>query len=110
MSDKPGVMIYFDMISTLKQMSDRQAGILFRAILQYGATGRPPELPDSLRLLWPMIETRLIADHQRYKTVSFKRRYAAYVKWSEKRGETVLPYEQWICNQEDVEEYQLRYT
>ena len=110
MSHKPGVMIYFDMQDTLRQMTDRQAGILFRAILQYGETGTRPELPNALRLLWPMIETRIIADHQRYKTVSLKRSYAAYVKWTEKRGETPLPYDQWLCNQDDVEEYQLRYT
>ena len=109
MSNKPGVMIYFDMLETLKQMTDRQAGILFRAILQYGATGIRPELPDSIRLLWPMIEVRLIADHQRYKLVSLKRSYAIYARWAKERGEEVLPYEQWLCNQDDVEEYQLKY-
>ena len=109
MSDKPGVMIYFDMISTLNQLSDKQAGILFRTILQYAKTGIPPELPDRLRVLWPMIEMRIIADHQRYKTVSFKRSYAVYARWAKARGQEVLPYEQWICQQDDVEEYQMKY-
>ena len=109
MSEKPGVMIYFDMLETLKQMSDRQAGILFRAILQYGATGVRPELPGQLRLLWPMIEMRLITDHQRYKLVSLKRQYAIYTRWAKERGEAVLSYEQWLCNREDAEEYQMKY-
>ena len=109
MSEKPGVMIYFDMLDCLKQMTDRQAGLLFRCILEYASTGKEPEIPDSLRIIWPMLRMRMDTDHQRYKLKVLKSRYAIYKRWAEKKEETVLPYEDWVYRQEDVEEYQLKY-
>ncbi len=54
MYEKPGVMIYFDLQETLDRLSDEQAGILFRAILEYGAKRTEPDLPDPLFFLCPL--------------------------------------------------------
>jgi len=97
MENKPGVMIYFDMAPILDRLSDKNAGILFRAILEYGATGQEPELPDRLRLVWPMIQMRLMADDQRYQTIIYKRKYAAYSRWAKYHGQTPVSYDQWLC-------------
>ena len=101
MQNKPGVMIYLDMLQTLERLSDENAGILFRAILKYGATGAEPELPDALYILWPMVRMRLDTDDRRYHQVSQKRRYAAYVRWAEHHGQSPLSYEDWLCTLDD---------
>lgn len=97
MQEKPGVMIYFDIRDTLSRLSDESAGILFRAIMEYGATRNEPELPEPLYLLWPLIQMRLDTDDQRYHQVSQKRKYAAYVRWTEHHGQAPLSFEDWLC-------------
>ncbi len=104
MTKKPGVMIYFDMQQTLNRMSDRNAGILFRAILEYGATGKVPKLPDTLCLLWPLIQMRLDSDDQRYRSISLKRQYATYKRWNKDDGEACKTFEQWLLDNCDEEE------
>ena len=97
MQNKPGIMIYFDVIETVNRLSDQNAGLLFRAILEYGMTRRVPELPKKLFLLWPLVQMRLDTDDERYHRVARKRRYAAYVRWAKEKGETPLPFEQWLA-------------
>lgn len=97
MYEKPGVMIYFDLQETLDRLSDEQAGILFRAILEYGAKRTEPDLPDPLFFLWPIIQTRLDCDDRRYYRVSQKRRYAVYVRWTKHHGQTPLSFTEWLC-------------
>lgn len=98
MEKKPGVMIYFDMAPMLDRLTDKNTGILFRAILEYGATGKEPELPNRLKLFWPLIQMRLDADDQRYHDLSNKRRYAAYSRWTQYHGQEPVSYNQWLCD------------
>ncbi len=100
MQKKPGVMIYFDMLETLERLSDENAGVLLRAILEYGKTQCEPQLPDPLYLLWPMIRMRLDMDDERYYQVSQKRSYAAYVRWANHQGHAPMPYNEWLCYSE----------
>lgn len=101
MQNKPGVMIYFDIQETVKRLSDRSAGILFRAILEYGATKKEPTLPDSLYMLWPMIRMRLDTDDERYHQMSQRRRYAAYTRWCKHDGENPLSYNDWLSKEDN---------
>ena len=100
MSKKPGVMIYFDIRKTVERLSDKNAGILLRAMLEYGEDGTEPQLPSQLYLIWPMIRMRLDADDARYNQLHYKRRYAAHVRWCNKEGMEALPYEQWLESEE----------
>ena len=97
MPNKPGIMIYFDMLETVNRLSDQNAGRLFRAILQYGMTQQVPELPEKLFLIWPLVQMRLDNDDERYYRVARKRRYAIYVRWANEKGQTPLPYEEWLA-------------
>jgi len=96
MSDKPGVMVYFDIWAVIQRMSNELTGILFKAIMEYGATKRVPELPDSLYIIWPMIQSRLDNDDERYYRVSQKKRYAIYTRWAKHKNEPVLPFDRWL--------------
>jgi hypothetical protein len=95
-TEKPGVMIYADLRSTIAKLDDAQAGQLFRAILEYGMDGETPQLPSPLDLLWPMIQMRVDADDDRYYDVVNKRSYAAYVRWAKEKNQTPLSYESWL--------------
>ena len=98
MNDKPGVMIYFELKETLNRLSDADAGILFRAIMEYGATGREAELSDALLVLWPLIRMRLDIDDQRYRNTSYKRKYAVYVRWAKHHNQEVMAYDDWLAS------------
>lgn len=100
MPKKPGVMIYFEIKDTVERLSDKNAGILLRAILEYGANGTEPELPNQLYLIWPLIRMRLDNDDARYHQLHYKRRYAAHVRWCNKEGLEALPYLQWLESEE----------
>lgn len=99
---KPGVMVYFEMRPLLERLSNNDAGILFRAIMDYGATGCIPELPESLFIVWPLIQMRLDMDNERYLDVVNKRKYAAYTRWAQHHDQTPLSYEMWLCNMNEA--------
>ena len=96
MKQKPGVMIYFDIIPVLDLLSNNDAGILFRAILQYGEKGVLPELDQGLALVWPLIRQRLDCDATRYQTTVMKRKYAAYARWERQNDREPMSYTDWL--------------
>lgn len=108
--NKPGVMIYFDILQVLERISDQDAGRLFRAILEYGRDGKIPALPDSAYVIWPLIQSRLDYDDERYYTTAYKRKYAAYIRWCGKKSEPIMPYKQWMetaLREEDLNDPEL---
>lgn len=100
MEVKPGVMIYFDMLPILQRLSEKHAGILFRAILEYGAGQTIPELPRQLQMFWPLIQMRLDTDDEHYYQTKCKRKYAVYVRWCKDRGQEPLSYSEWLADLE----------
>lgn len=107
MRKKPGVMIYFELQPLLERLSDAEAGLLFRAILEYGATGNVPILQDNLYILWPLIQMRLNTDDDRYRMIGQKRRYACYVRWTKHHGQEPMPFNDWLSDPDFCEEDEL---
>ena len=79
-------------------MTDAEKGVLFEAILRFARDGEEPEWGDNRynRAIWLLIRPSLIADNNRYYEVVARRKYAAYVRWSKKRGEPVQDYDKWV--------------
>ena len=96
MKKKPGVMVYFDLRGMLKLLPDAEKGKLFEVILEYGETGCVGELTDTLRIVWPLIQRRLDVDSLQYDKKVVKKKYAAYTRWANEHGETVMSYEIWL--------------
>ena len=97
MKQKPGVMIYFDLIPVLGLLSNEEKGILFQTILDYAQEGVYTPLDERLTLLWPLIQQRLDRDWERYQLTVIKRKYAAYSRWEKQRQRDPLPYAQWVA-------------
>lgn len=68
MKKKPGVLLYFEHLSCLKDLSDAQVGRLLRAALHYGETWEEPELGDDIQVeaVWPFLRLQVELDDARY--------------------------------------------
>ena len=64
--NKPGVMIYFDIIPLIEEMNPENAGQLFLAILKYAQYGEVPSLSGLARSVWPFIKSLVDRDSRRY--------------------------------------------
>ena len=95
MSNKPGVMIYFDMLPVIRELSNTDKGILFEAILEYGQTGRKIPLSKKTSVIWPLIQQRMAVDEIRYMRTVTRRAYAAYRRWTKQQGQEPLEFIQW---------------
>lgn len=104
MNDKPGVMLYFDILPALEHLTNSEKGILFQAILQYGKDGTPPELPKKLKMVWSFIVMRLDNDSERYKKTVISKKYAAYTRWERHHCQMPLSFVDWM-KREGYEQY-----
>ena len=91
----PGVMLYYDLLPCLEAFTDAELGQLFKAILQYGATGEVVDLTGSLSIAWAFIRPRIERDAEQYTEKVRKARYAAYVREIKAKGRSPLPYAEW---------------
>lgn len=95
MNQKPGIMLYFDMLPALDLLSDADCGVLLRAMLEYGRQKTVPELTDRTSLVWPLIQMRLDRDEMQYMKTVTKRAYSAYVRWAKHHGEEPMDFLLW---------------
>lgn len=98
MKQKPGVMIYFDVIPVLDCLNNEEAGMLFRAILEYAQSGIHSPLNERLSLVWPLIRQRMDHDESRYQATIIKRKYGAYARWEKQNERIPLPFSYWVEN------------
>lgn len=87
-SERPGVMLYFDIEPALKMLDLSQRGTLFSAVMDYAHYGILPDFADPLvGMAWTFVKSSIDRDGERYtKTIEkrkisgitsdFKRNYA----------------------------------
>ena len=96
--DKPGVMIYFKIRGLIKRMTQEQKGNLLDAILDYGEFGKKADfLSDALldSVFDGSICPDMEQDDERFTQKSIGRKYANYVKWSQKYEAYYVEREEW---------------
>lgn len=99
MAERPGALIYFDVIPALDELSDSQAGRLFRAVMKYAKDGETPDIEDQMvRLVWATMKKSLDRDAERYATLCTKNSYRVYTRWAKEKGDAVLPYDEWYTS------------
>lgn len=81
---RPGVMLYHTITPAVNMMTNEDAGILFKTILNYSSEGTEPDLPDHLKIIWSFIQSLIDEDIQRYEAIVEKRKKAIETRWKEK--------------------------
>ena len=73
--NKPGVMIYFNMIPS-SHLPDADRLRLYDAMMEYGRTGTEPEFDGPLGVAWDYVAPVLALDDNRYEQTRAKRSMA----------------------------------
>ena len=94
--NKPGVMIYFEIIPLIEELDAESAGRLFLAILKYSQYGEIPNLSGFERVIWPFIKSLVDRDSVRYETKHKQKQWAVYCRDTKRKGETPLSFEDWL--------------
>ena len=96
MSNRPGVILYFELRDQLQFCSDEELGQLLRAILDYGATGVLPEFSDrAMQMLWYGLQSKIDHDGIRYEATRRARSLGGHNKHAVERGEPKLTMEEY---------------
>lgn len=95
MNQRPGVMIYFEILPTIQKLSKADKAALFEAILEYGMRKTLPPMSAKLKVVWPLVQQRLDWDEEKYNQVVAKRAYSAYVRWAKHNDEPYVDFKTW---------------
>ena len=95
MSQRPGVMLFFDVRPALKRLTVEERGRLFEAILDYGELGLLPEFEGGLGIVWDFIQPRIDQDAARYADRVLKNKYSVYTREAKKAGVQPVEFEIW---------------
>ena len=104
---RPGVMLYFELIPSLSRLTDAQRGRLLYAALLYGRDGTAPQIDDDLTLtaLWPLVQSRSDADAEKYgkrcRDAQLRRQYGIYKQVQERAGRESLSWDEWLERVDD---------
>lgn len=95
---KPGVMIYFDIMDPMEILDMEQRGQLLTAILTYSKEGTMPDFGGDklLMMAWSMVQKSIDRDDESYKQTILRRRYASYCKWEKDAGRVPVSFEEWM--------------
>ena len=109
-AERPGIVVYFDAIPTLQKLSADGKACFLMAVLNYGKTGEMPDLSDlqindkiRLETLFEQTLPRMDADEAKWKRATVRNQYAGYSSSAKRRGETPIPYDEYIDWEEHAE-------
>ena len=78
---RPGVMVYFELIKVLDNMTYAEKGRLFSGLMKYAAYGIEPNFTGVLAMLWPLVQSKIDRDSEAYAKVIASRRKAGIARW-----------------------------
>ena len=109
MAKKPGVMLYFDSLRFVPDLTLEDCGRLFRAILAYSEFGEVPEFTGELRIAWVTVKPKIDHDAEQYERKSRNNAYSTYCRETKKQGKEPVDKETFISHYEfesnDIERY-----
>ena len=95
MKERPGFMLYFDLVDALNSLDDVQAGQLFKALMAYAQWGEVRPLTGVAEFAFRTARPRIDKDAERYADRCRKNLYYSYLRSAKQRGEPLLEYEEW---------------
>ena len=76
MAELDKFIVYVEEIESLKELSNEEIGIFFRAVTEYVKSGIVPNLPERLVFPFRFITAHISRDQKKYKDISEKRKIA----------------------------------
>lgn len=100
--EQPGIMLYFEWLPVLENLSAEQRGELLYSAMLYGA-GEEPKIHDiGVSLIWPLIASKIEKDSASYASKceqnSMKRKYGAYKTKRIEAGQDYMSYSDWLAS------------
>lgn len=104
--NRPGVIVYFEIIPALTLLSNEEKGLLFDALLTYASTNVEPNFDGKLAVAWVFLKHASDRDGERYKERILKTRYAGYCSHTKCKDPdaTVMSFRDWKASIEAEEE------
>ena len=103
MTERPGFMLYFELVPALASMDDGAAGALFKALMAYAQYGEVRELTGIAEFAFLVAKPRIDRDNEAYQEKCRRSAYAVYVRDIRRAGGEPVEYEQWLSG--DIERY-----
>lgn len=98
MAERPGIMVYFDLLPQLEEYSPEEVGELFLAMLRFGLDGSIPIFEDrGMRIIWREIQNKIERDNAKYQQRIIDGAYGAYKRDLEKKGGSPMPKDLWTA-------------
>ena len=95
--DRPGIMVYFDMMGPLGKLEDADKGRLFWAMLEYGKNGIVPVFDRlTLELAWEFVRPKIDEDYKAYIRSVQRRQFATACRERKRRGEPDITFDEWL--------------
>lgn len=95
--DRPGIMVYFDMMGPLGKLEDADKGRLFWAMLEYGKNGIAPVFDRlTLELAWEFVRPKIDEDYKAYIRSVQRRQFATACRERKRRGEPDITFDEWL--------------
>lgn len=95
MTDKPGMIIYFDRWEPILELDNDTVATLLRAAVSYSKTGEWPELDGITQTFFKMLRTDIDKDDESYLNRQLSGLYGVYKRESNKTGEEVMSFDEW---------------
>ena len=95
--ERPGIMIYFDMMGPMAKLENADKGRLFWAMLEYGKNGIVPVFDSlPLELAWEFVKPKIDKDYREYVRSVQRRQFATACRERKKRGEPEITFDEWL--------------
>lgn len=101
MNERPGFMLYFELMDALSSMEDAEAGALFKALMAYARWGEVRELTGLADFAFRIARPRIDRDAEAYREKCRKNTYSVYVREARRQQAEPLEYEEWRCRASD---------
>ena len=93
--ERPGFVVYFDLLDQIQDLSDAERGQLLTGMLEYGKYGVLPEFKGMLAMAWRFLRPKMDRDAEAYAKTIEGKRYATYCRECKKNGIQELSREDW---------------
>lgn len=98
---RPGIMVYFEILESIRELPLEDIGRLTLAMLEYGQDGVVPKLEGSLVYVWPFVRKMIDKDEQRYDDMKIQREYAAFCKKRKRIWMSKISFDEWVVMSDD---------